>query len=350
MLTPTIQRVAINYVPNSVPVAGSVTLSPASPTRGQTLTATPAGFQDADDDQLTYQYRWFNGDAPITGATGTTLDLTGRAARGDVIRVAVTATDGHGGTSATADASTTVANSPPVIDVSSASAAAQYSDPITSFTIRAHDDDGDKLSFTQGTATLPADLSLTDNGDGTATVSGRLNVPADTYQPNFTVSDGHGGTDTGAATITVTPESADLRYIGPLFVATATATTTSADVTLTGLLTQQDDGTPGDMAKASVDFMLYKSTNVAMTTSDRSCHARVGPGGTLDCTVTALPADNWTVVLRTTPPDTGKYFKADIGRGRPDRVPADHRQERVRRRVDRRPQLQRPAGRDFERQ
>src|SRR4051794_9588888 len=63
------------FVTNTPPVAGSVTLSPSAPTRGQILTATPTGFTDADGDQLAYQYRWFDG-ATALSAAGRTLDLT----------------------------------------------------------------------------------------------------------------------------------------------------------------------------------------------------------------------------------------------------------------------------------
>jgi hypothetical protein len=301
---------ATTTVGNAVPVAGSVTLSPVAPTRMQTVTATPAGFADADGDQLSYQYRWFKAGAPLD-ASGKTLDLTqAGAVRGDAIRVEVTATDGNGGTSAGAPASTTVVNAAPQIDVSGGSASAQYSDPITPFTIRASDADSDTLSFSQADSPLPNGLTLTDNGNGTATISGRALVPAGTYSPSFRVSDGHGGTQTGTATVNVTSESADVGYTGTLFVATASATATSADVTLTGQLIQQADGAPGDLTKASVDFALYKSTNLAMTTADQSCRAQATASGAVTCNLRALPADNWTVVVRTVSTGAGQYFKA----------------------------------------
>ena len=56
-------------VANDAPVAGTVSITPASPTTNQTLTATPAGFTDADGDSLTYHYQWFNNGSPLAGET-----------------------------------------------------------------------------------------------------------------------------------------------------------------------------------------------------------------------------------------------------------------------------------------
>src|SRR5436190_16488425 len=44
-------------VANSAPVAGSVAISPVSPTTNQTVTATPSGFSDADGERLRHNYR-----------------------------------------------------------------------------------------------------------------------------------------------------------------------------------------------------------------------------------------------------------------------------------------------------
>ena len=103
-------------VANTAPVAGTVTITPASPTTNQTLTATPAGFTDADGDSLTYHYQWFNNGSPLAGETSSTLDLSvaGNGNRGDLIKVEVYATDGNAGTSSTVNDTVTVANTAPV--------------------------------------------------------------------------------------------------------------------------------------------------------------------------------------------------------------------------------------------
>ncbi len=98
-------------VVNMVPVKGSVAIAPSSPLAGTALTATPAGFSDADGDELTYTYAWFRNDVAIDGATTNTLPTSVFAA-GDQIRVEVRAGDGHGGTSEPAKATVTIANTP----------------------------------------------------------------------------------------------------------------------------------------------------------------------------------------------------------------------------------------------
>lgn len=98
-------------VVNMAPVKGSVAINPSSPLAGTALTATPAGFSDADGDELTYTYAWFRNDAAIDGATTNTLPTSVFAA-GDQIRVEVRAGDGHGGTSEPAKATVTIANTP----------------------------------------------------------------------------------------------------------------------------------------------------------------------------------------------------------------------------------------------
>src|SRR5207249_3751089 len=67
---------AMVTVVNSVPSAGTVAITPPSPTTNQTLTATPSGFSDADGDTLTYHYQWSKNGTAIAGATGSTLDLS----------------------------------------------------------------------------------------------------------------------------------------------------------------------------------------------------------------------------------------------------------------------------------
>ena len=81
-------------------------------------------------------------------------------------------TDGLGGTStATVHVVVTPENDPPVLTVTGSPAAAQYSDPVT-IELSATDIDGDAFAFSA--TGLPAGLTLTDHGDGTATISGDI--------------------------------------------------------------------------------------------------------------------------------------------------------------------------------
>ena len=113
---------------NNPPVAGTVTISPSSPTAGATLTVAPSGFSDSDGDALTYTYAWFRNGAQLAGATGPTL-AGANVQEGDVIRVEVRASDGHGGTSAAATASVTVSSLDtiaPTINITSPVATVTY--------------------------------------------------------------------------------------------------------------------------------------------------------------------------------------------------------------------------------
>jgi peptidoglycan/xylan/chitin deacetylase (PgdA/CDA1 family) len=101
-------------VVNHAPVKGSVAIDPSSPLAGTALTATPAGFSDADGDELTYIYAWFRNDEAIDGATTNTLPAS-IFGEGDDIRVEVHAEDGHSGTSELAKASVRIADKPPVV-------------------------------------------------------------------------------------------------------------------------------------------------------------------------------------------------------------------------------------------
>ena len=59
----------------------SVTISPTSPTTGQTLTATVTS-HDAEGGTLTNSYQWTRNGTDIAGATGATLNLA-TAGNGD---------------------------------------------------------------------------------------------------------------------------------------------------------------------------------------------------------------------------------------------------------------------------
>jgi peptidoglycan/xylan/chitin deacetylase (PgdA/CDA1 family) len=93
------------------PVAGTVKVTPTSPTTATTLTAAPTGFSDPDGDVLTYHYQWKVNGTAIAGATGSTFALSA-AKPGDVVSVDVTASDPAGHVSTGVSDSITVASPP----------------------------------------------------------------------------------------------------------------------------------------------------------------------------------------------------------------------------------------------
>lgn len=117
--------------------------------------------------------------------------------------------------------------------------------------------------------------------------------------PNYSV--------TYAGSLTVTEEDATVGYTGPVFVAAASASATSAPVTLTALVEQAQDGHLGDLTHASVDFLLYKSGNVLMSNPDiEVLDIPVSATGVASFTLPAAPLDTYTVVVRISPANT--YF------------------------------------------
>ncbi len=137
---------ATTTVINTAPIAGSVAITPSPPTARAQLTATPAGFIDADNDTLIYHYQWSVKDADVADATGKTF--TPSAAHGDKIAVRIWADDGQGANSATVSTTTTVANTAPT----AGSVAITPSPPTIGATLTATptgftDADSDPLSY-----------------------------------------------------------------------------------------------------------------------------------------------------------------------------------------------------------
>jgi hypothetical protein len=108
--------------------------------------------------------------------------------------------------------------------------------------------------------------------------------------------------------LTVTPEDAVVGYRGPYFAPTASSTASSTTVNLTAIVKQaNDDSYPGDITKAQVQFLLYNSSNLSMTTPDAVCGGQgvsVNPNGQVSCSLT-LATDTWTVIVKFGP---NSYF------------------------------------------
>lgn len=104
-------------VQDAPPLAGTVTLTwPDQRAHGpffdQTLTATPSGFSDLDNDPLTYHFQWSKDGVDLAGETGSTLNLAtaGILRHGEVISVRAWATEPGGLASANVSASATMQN------------------------------------------------------------------------------------------------------------------------------------------------------------------------------------------------------------------------------------------------
>ena len=165
----------------------------------------------------------------------------------------------------TRTASTTVVNAPPVLTVPGPQTQ-DYHDSL-SFGVSATDADaGDTLLFSA--SGLPNGLTLTDNGNRTATVSGTINdVPA-VYVATITVTDQHNTPVSDTVQITVTREETTTTYTGPTVIAQ------NFPVTLTATLLE--DGTTGPSPSGQA---------VTLSVGAQSCVGNADAGGNVSCTI-----------------------------------------------------------------
>ncbi len=211
---------------NDLPVAGDQNLSTAEDTAlTGTLTAS-----DADGDTLTYSQAIAPGHGSLTITAGTgAFTYTPAANYHGPDSFTFTVNDGHGGTdTGVISITVTSVNDLPVAGDQSLTT---NEDTVLNGTLTASDVDGDTLTYTQLAAPSHGTLNIT-GSTGAFTYTPAANYHGlDSF--TFTVSDGHGGTDTGQINITVTS-------VNDLPVAGDQTLTTNEDTPLNGTLTATD--------------------------------------------------------------------------------------------------------------
>ncbi len=174
-------------------------------------------------------------------------------------------------------------------------ASVQYSDPVPNLNVKG------TVSGLVGSDTLAGTLTGC-TASGLTTSGGMVTSPAGSYplvgctglsNPKYLIS--------YSGALTVTKESATVTYTGPTFASTGSATAATTSVSLTGRLTQQADGHPGDLTKAAAQFLLYRSSNLSHATPDVVVDGAVDRTGSVSGRATNLPTDTYTVVLRIAP-------------------------------------------------
>ena len=219
-------------------------------------------------------------------------------------------------------------NDAPVASATPNSQSVQYSDPISNVTVTATDIDSTTLTatttFKVGAGAfgngLPSGLSLASpvcapSGSGTGcqwTLSGKANVAAGTYVIRVTVSDG-GLTASSDVTLIVNKEKTETIYTGDVFMFTAGPTVTTANVRLSAQLTQQADGNAGDITKAKVSFLLFKSSNLGATPDLTVSGVPVDAAGATLKSVN-LGVDTWTIKVKIDA-DNGYWKASPVGMG-----------------------------------
>jgi hypothetical protein len=218
----------------------------------------------------------------------------------------------NGGSTATVMLTVTCVNVAPVLSGPSA-AGGQYSDPIAPLTVSATDADTPIAGFAYSLnsakctdAHAVANLTIAKNGDGTATISGRLNVKPGVYQLCVVVSDGEGGEDARPIEVTVSPEDASIVDVGPA------VTLAGSPVALKGTFREANDGYPSSdltssAAAKSATRVTFALTPAGPGTTGASCTDASGvSGAAVGCTglIPALAVDRYDVVAMM----TGDWF------------------------------------------
>ncbi len=152
-------------------------------------------------------------------------------------------------------------NKPPVLNDPS-DQSVQYSD-LLSFIVSATDPNNPGSELTFSASGLPAGLTITDNLDGTASVSGIITTAPGSYNTSITVTDPNGLSDTKSVLITVEKEDARTIYTGPSLVSTGCRSCSTATIPLratildiTAVLADPSyDPDAGDITNATVTFV-----------------------------------------------------------------------------------------------
>ncbi len=134
-------------VSNTPPVIANVSLSPTSPQEGDTIATSIGTATDDDADTVSYSYEWFVNSASILAGTAfdTLSDLY--FAKGDIITVTVTPSDGTDDGQAVPSAAVTAVNTVPTVDSLALAPSAVTTDTLVTAVAIASDADGDAVSL-----------------------------------------------------------------------------------------------------------------------------------------------------------------------------------------------------------
>lgn len=134
-------------VQNSPPTLGSVSISPAVPTAGQTLTANAVDALDVDPgDTVTVSWQWYVNGVPVVGATATTFSDW---SAGDLVKVVGTPHDGSVSGTPVESGEVTASNTAPVLSsVSLTPSTAFETSTLTCTPGTVTDLEGDAVTFT----------------------------------------------------------------------------------------------------------------------------------------------------------------------------------------------------------
>ncbi|WP_353827798.1 MBG domain-containing protein [Agromyces sp. SYSU T0242] len=199
----------------------------------------------------------------------------------------------------------TVTPAPATVTVTPAEV--QYSDPVPDLDVSW------SVDGLLGSDTLTGELSGC-RADGLDIDQGRVTSSAGAYplsgcdglgNPNYRVS--------YEGAVNVERETSTLSYDGEWYVSTVDAAgsdTGSGTASLAATVAQADDGSDGDVTKATVDFLLFSSGNTSNTPTASMTGVAVDSLGHASAQAPGLAPDVYRVVVRVSP--TNGYFTGPI--------------------------------------
>jgi hypothetical protein len=196
-----------------------------------------------------------------------------------------------------------IAISKAVLTVTAANKSMQYSDPVPAFTYTYSGFVGGETLGTSGVTGEPSFscVAASSSPAGVYDINiGLGGLEATNY--SFSFVHGH---------LTVSKETVTIEYTGDNFVYTAGPTITTAPVRLAAHLTQEADGSPGDLTLARVCFKLFKFSNNSGVADVTVGGIPVDASGNA-LTIKSLAVDEcWTVYV-TIEPDNQYWTEDEI--------------------------------------
>jgi hypothetical protein len=274
---------------NTPPPAPTVVLNPDPVTASNTLSALVTNSSDADGDNITYSYEWYE-NAILTANVGSAISASDLSV-GEIWTVRVTPNDGYIDGNFT-ESSITVSNSIPVISSLSISPTSNVStNSVLTCTVSASDADGGMLSFSftftnQTTNTVYSTTTGTSIQE-TLDLSSTSVASGDVIECSVTATDTDGGSVTNSTSVVVVndiPTFSSAASISPntgVYTGTTLLCSASATDTEDGLITPSYQWTVGTniLGSGSTYVVDASTTNVA---------------DVVTCTATATDSDSQT--------------------------------------------------------
>jgi hypothetical protein len=287
-------------VQNSLPSATGVTITPATAYTGDTLTAVPAGWADADGDPEGYTYAWKKNGTAIGGATQPTLPSS-QFVRGDSITVTITPYDGQGSGTPQTSAARVIGNTAPT--VASASLTPTTASEASTLTCAAGttaDADGDSVTVSFAWTVNSVTIGATG-----ATLTGTSFNHGDAVACKATPNDGTtSGAPATSNTVTIansapTVSSVVVTPASPTETSTLTCTITAADADSDGLTLTYAWAVNGTTVNGAITNSL---TGTAFSKGNSvTCTGSASDGTASSAPTTSAPV----VVLDSAPSITG---------------------------------------------